>query len=63
MSQKANLTLGTEGYQILKKVPYSKRLEVLYLESPKTHEQSIALRILNKKDFNEKLEQYYITAA
>lgn len=51
MPQKANLTLGTEGYQILKKVPYSKRLEVLYLESPKTHEQSIALRILNKKDF------------
>ncbi len=51
MPQKANLTLRTEEYQILKKVPYSKRLEVLYLESPKTHEQSVALRILNKKDF------------
>lgn len=60
MSKQEILNLETVSYQIQKQHPYSKRLEVLYLESPEDKKRYIALHILKKSDvasFQEKVQR------
>ena len=60
MPKQEHITLGRESYLIQEKRPYSKRLELLYLESPEDKKRYVALHILKQSDvasFQEKVQK------